>query len=81
MSFASSAARRANRDPSLRLALARQAASAAGPSRRSRESCRSSVCRRAVSDVRAMLDGSLDGDGGARYVDVSGLGASDFAGL
>jgi hypothetical protein len=33
-----------------------------------------------VSAERAWLDGSFDGDGGTRNVDVGGFGARDLAG-
>lgn len=49
-------------------------------SRCRRCSCSSVACSRPFSADAARLAGSLDGEGGARKVDVRGLGALDLAG-
>lgn len=76
-----SLASREKRAPSFWRALACHSASTAGASRCRRDSWRSSVCRRLVSAEMATLAGSLEGVGGARKVEVRGLGAKDLAGL
>ena len=75
-----SRAKPANLTPRRRFAEARHSASVEGAAAWRMCSLKSSFCSFSVSADMAMLVGNFEGDGGARYVLVKGLGAWDFRG-